>query len=189
MLKCHFEDSYSLNTTTNAFRAACRNANVNFSLGVINTYVLPSTSTTSVSEATFNLGSTYKVVDFFNKDKSEINYIDLQKLNLNYGLLWIQIVNSETLNTKNTINQFFAFEIDDAFKAAKLPYSIALNYFIPEYNKLITSRSINLADQTLSFINAFTFDDDAINTLLATLFNSTHKSLDIYTFITFTANN
>lgn len=185
MMNYHLENGPSSNT--NSFRTACKDANVDFSLCTVNTTLSPATAS-NLSTVTFSAETTYKSVNFFNTDKTKINVEDLQKLNLNYGLQWVETADNELLSTKNKINKFFAFKIDDAFKAAKIPYSITLNCYIPEYNKLIKSKSINLADPTLSHINTFTFEDDTIAVLLSTLFNSTHKSLDIYTFVDFKAN-
>lgn len=185
ILKYKFETN-----TTNVynFGKECKNKGVTFNLRS----AVPSLmdfSSSGNNMSSFSLSNTYTVVPFFNSLFTGPNSVEIRNLNLNYGFDWAAIVEDVTGWVKRDINKLYTIDVDiNAFKAAAIPYSLTLNWFIPEYGKLIKSNVIDLSSSTLTANEPFTFSDEEIARLRATLLNSTHKSLEIYAYIGIEAN-
>lgn len=173
MLNYIYEYSYDPNVAD--FITYCKNNEVNLKLCTnISNYI--------------NNGSIFKVgltsdglltndIDFLNSDY-KLNHTEFYKLNVNNGYAWSDL-------TVSNIKSQYKIIIDQKFKDSNIPYFVQLSYYIPEYNKLISSKFIDLTDATLSFNNSFEFEDEEKKVLRSTLLNATGKQLNIHAYLTF----
>lgn len=187
MLRCLFDYNYS---NLDSLRTICKNNNLKLGINGLITSLYPSTSSNVL--VTFTDDRKYKTVSLFNEDYSSNNITGLKDLSLNYGLTFSEVTDNIYISSvRNIINRLYTLNIGNNindFKNVDVPYSVTLNLYIPTYGKLFTSTPINLNSSSLTINEQFKFGNDIIDNLLATLFNSTQKSLDIYTFISVTPN-
>ena len=116
-------------------------------------------------------------------DNYDVDYANIKILDNSYGFTWSQISqNPGTLSS--LISSTYGINVTN-LKVLSLPYIIKLNYYIPEYGKIIKSEPVRLTDTTLSDFTWFRFNNVEEERFLATLFNSTHKLLNVYTYLEF----
>lgn len=116
-------------------------------------------------------------------DNYGVNYSNIKDLDNSYGFTWASIKqNPGTLSS--LISSTYGINVTN-LKTLNLPYIIKLNYYIPEYGKIIKSNPVRLTDSTLSNRTLFTFNNVEEERFLSTLFNSTHKLLNVYTYLEF----
>jgi hypothetical protein len=183
-IKHIFEADYE-DTIAYAFLTACKDSGKDFKIRTkLTNFKIDANTGTPYSSASSN----YASINYFDNTSKKANHLELYKLNKNYTLPWIRVAGDLSTLEKALINGY-QLDVTKEFLDLKLPYAVTLNYYVPEYGKLFKSKEINFKEGQVSINNAFIFDDstsdETLSNLIATLFNSTHKSLDVYTFLTF----
>lgn len=171
VLKYMFEESFS----TAGFRTAC--GNQKFGIRCI--------KPTFIYDDGFSvLNSGYRNVTFFDENYDNFG---LKRLNSNYVFTRSQLSGTSHTSINSILNGLFSLNIEDieAFKNKNISYSVTLVWYIPEYDKTYISNQIQLNAFDLTVNERFTFAENDLIDLYATLLNSTHKSLDIYAFLSF----
>lgn len=183
MLKFMFE--YNITNMYN-FTQVCKNNNLKFGLRRTITSISENDETYNVSIN--QIPNMHQSISLFD-DNYNVDIAKLKDLNLNHGFVWSTLI-TDIESVSRTLNQVFQLNIEDikSFQNANVPYSVTLNWYIPEYNKLYKSNTVNLDNSQLSAFEQFRFSNDDITNLTTVLLNSTHKSLDVHVFLSFEAN-